>query len=182
MKTRKERQWKGSLGIAVIAAAIGAASIGATARAEAPPAEVRTLIDQMAGTWSVQGAAIQVHGKAMKSDSQAVCAKAAGGWALRCKVMVTTGDRRDELVQVLSWDRPTGAFHLYSASNSGESHDHTGTFDGKTLSLKYEGNRDGKPFVENVAFTLRGPRELGWKDTCSVGGEVIFSGEATYRK
>ena len=166
--------------MAVIAVVMAAA--GATARAEAPPAEVQKLIDQMAGTWSVKGAPIQVEGKKMKSDSQAVCDKAAGGWVLRCKVTVTTGDRRDELVQILSWDRPTGAFHLYSASSSGDSHDHIGNFDGKTLSLKYEGNRDGKPFVENVAFTLRGPRELGWKDTCSVAGQLVFSGEAIYRK
>ena len=107
--------------ITAMAVAIGAAiaSAGATARAEAPPAEVQKLIDQMAGTWSVKGAAIEVQGKATKSDSQAVCDKAAGGWALRCKVTVTTGDRRDELIQILSWDRSTRAFHLYTASNPG---------------------------------------------------------------
>jgi opacity protein-like surface antigen len=185
MTTQTAAQSKRRVGLtAVIAIVIGAASasIGATARAEGPPADVQKLIDQMAGTWSVKGAAIQVQGKTMKSDSQAVCDKAAGGWVLRCKVTATTGDRRDELVQILSWDRPSGAFHLYSANNSGDSHDHTGSFDGKTLSLKYEGNRDGKPYVETLAFTLRGPRELGWKDTCSVGGEVVFSGEAIYRK
>jgi len=170
--------------VTALAVAVGAAlaAAGATARADAPPAEVQTVMDQMAGTWSVKGASVQVQGRALKSDSQAVCEKAAGGWALRCKVTVTTGERRDELVQVLSWDRPTRVFHLYSASNSGDSHDHTGSFDGKTLDLKYEGTRDGKPFVENLAFTLRGRHELGWKDTCALGGEVIFSGEATYRK
>jgi opacity protein-like surface antigen len=166
--------------VAAIGVAIAAA--GTTARAEAPPPDVQRLIDQMAGTWSVKGAPIQVQGKAMKSDSQAVCDKAAGGWALRCMVTVTTGDRRDELVQVLSWDRSARAFNLYSASNSGDSHNHIGSFDGKTLNLKYEGNRNGKPFVENLAFTLRGPRELGWKEICTVGGEVVFSGEAIYRK
>jgi len=167
-----------------IAAAIGMAimAAGAVGRAEAPPPDVQKVIDLMAGTWSVKGAPIQVQGKAMQSDSTAVCDKVAGGWALRCKVTVTTGDRQDELVQVLSWDRSTRAFNLYSASNSGDSHNHIGGFDGKTLNLKYEGNRDGKPFVENVAFTLRGPRELGWKDVCTVAGEVVFSGEAIYRK
>ena len=183
MKTQTGMQ-AGTGTILTIAAAMGLAiaAAGATARAEAPPPDVQKVIDQMAGTWSVKGAAIQVQGKAMKSDSQAVCDKAAGDWVLRCKVTVTTGDRRDELVQVLSWDRPTQVFHLYSASSSGDSHDHTGSFDGKTLNLKYEGNRDGKPFVESLAFTLRGPRELGWKEICSVGGEVVFSGEAIYRK
>jgi opacity protein-like surface antigen len=166
----------------VAAMGVAIAAAGATARAEAPPPDVHKLIDQMAGTWSVKGAAIQVQGKTMKSDSTAVCDKAAGGWALRCKVTVTTGDRRDELVQVLSWDRSTRAFNFYSASNSGDSHNHVGSFDGKTLNLKYEGSRDGKPFVENLAFTLRGPRELGWKDICTVAGEVVFSGEAIYRK
>ncbi len=166
----------------IVALAAAIATVGATARAEGPPPEVQKVIDQMAGTWAVKGAVIQVQGKTMKSDSQAVCEKADGGWALRCKVTVTTGDRRDELVQVLSWDRSTRAYHLYSASNSGDSHDHTGSFDGKTLSLSYEGNREGKRFLENLAFTLRGPHELGWKDTCSLGGEVVFSGEAVYRK
>lgn len=168
-----------AIGLAVMAAI---AAGGTTARAEAPPPDVQKLIDQMAGAWSVKGAAIQVQGQNMNSDSQAICERVAGGWALRCKVTVTTGTRRDELIQIVSWDRPTGAFHLYSASNSGDSHDHAGTFDGQTLSLRYEASREGKPFVESVTFTLRGPRELGWKDTCSWGGQVVFSGQAVYRK
>jgi hypothetical protein len=29
---------------------------------------------------------------------------------------------------------------------------------------------------------MKGPKELLWKDVCTVGGEVVFSGEGLYRK
>ena len=121
--------------LAMVAVAVGVAITSAptAARAEPPPADVQKLLDQMAGSWSVKAATLQVDGKSITSDSQAVCEKVAGGWALRCKVTVTAGAHRDEMIQVLSWDRPGRAFHLYSVNSSGDRHDHTGSFDGKTL-------------------------------------------------
>jgi hypothetical protein len=125
---------------------------------------------------------VEIQGKHLTSDSQVQCEKVASGWGLRCRVRVNTGGHQDELAQMLGYDKDTGEFHLFSVSSSGDSHDHRGTFDGTTLNLEYRASLSGKPFVQHVAFSLRGPRELLWKDTCTLGGEVVFAGEGLYRK
>jgi hypothetical protein len=171
------------LGLAgLLAAAMAATAAHAAAPPTAPPAEVAQLLNQMAGRWSARGIGVTIQGRAAKSDSDVTCEKTTGGWALRCRVEVNTGGHRQELLQILGWDRPSGEFHLFSVSDSGDSHDHHGSLDGKTLNLEYRGTHDGKAFVEQLAFAIKGPKELLWKDTCTLGGEVVFSGEGIYRK
>jgi hypothetical protein len=172
-----------SLIVSALASALAAVAAAATSPPPAsPPAEVARVVDQLAGTWSAKDILGQVRGKPTKSSSQVQCEKIVGGWGLRCRVEVDMGTRHEELVQLLAWDKPTGEFHLFSVNDSGDSHDHRGTFDGTTLRFDYQSIRDGKPFVEHVSLGMKGPKELLWKDVCTLGGEVVFSGEGLYRK
>jgi hypothetical protein len=170
-----------ALGLASLLAPMSPASAGGT-QAAAPPAEVQKLLDGLAGNWSAKDIIGQLKGKPTRSDSHVQCEKVAAGWGLRCGVQVLTAGRSMELAQILSWDKPTGEFHLFSVNDTGDSHDHRGSFDGTTLALEYKSTRDGKALVEHLSLTLRGPRQLLWKNSCVVGTEVVFSGEGVYQK
>ncbi len=147
-----------------------------------PPAEATRLWESMAGTWSSKELAFQMGSQAGKGSGKVTCEKAAGGWALRCRGRFLIAGTPMEEEDILGWDRDSGKFHLYCANSSGEVHDHAGTLDGDTLNLEHASTKDGKPFIERLAFTVRSGKELTWKNTATLGGQTVFLGEATFRK
>jgi hypothetical protein len=173
--------------IKIAAATLLLVALAPVARADkapdsGPPAAVRKILDQMAGTWTTKDALVQLGPKQMKVSSKVVCEKAAAGWALQCKLRVDLPGMTHDEVDMLGWDEGSNSFHLYSVDSSGVAHDHKGAVGTGGLELAYAGSKDGKPFDEKLSFTFKGPRELVWKDVSTVGGEPHFSGEAVYRK
>ena len=110
------------------------------------------------------------------------CEKVAVGWAVVCNVHVDMGAMKLDEADVIGWDANTRSLHVFSVSSDGVAHDHKGTFANDVLALEYGATRDGKPFHEALSFTFKSPKELTWKDDCTLGGQPVFSGEGVYRK
>jgi hypothetical protein len=113
-------------------------------------------------------------------NSQVSCSKSPGG-GLDCRVKNDMAGRLDEESELIGWDPAGGRVHMFAVSPR-YAHDHVGTIDGDILTLDYDAARDGKPYHEEISFAFKGSQEVLWKDTCTVGGRVVFAGEATYRK
>jgi hypothetical protein len=146
---------------------------------EQPPA-IKAMLTRMVGTWTGKDVSVNVGGRSMKAQGRVMCARSAGG-GVACHVQASMPGMKDEETQLVGWDPENGKVHLF-AVNPRYTHDHVGTLDGNVLSLAFSGTRDGKPWDESMTFTFNGDRELVWKDTCTSGGQVVFSGEGTYRK
>ncbi|HVE25501.1 MAG TPA: hypothetical protein VNC22_08865, partial [Sporichthya sp.] len=121
-----------------------------------PPAEATRLWNAMAGTWSGKDLAVQMGPQAIKATAKVSCEKAVGGWALRCRVRVQTPAMAIDEEDIFGWDADAGEFHMYTANSMGDTHDHKGRLQGDTLDLEYASTKQGKPYVEKLAFTLKG--------------------------
>jgi hypothetical protein len=174
------RQTLSALTVAVLAVAGPNHARAGGDAPKAPPPEVTALFDRMAGTWSAKEVTAQIQGRSHKGPSQVVCEKAPGG-AVRCEVKVTMPGMAVEESDLFGWDPTARNIHMFAVAPR-YAHEHVGTLDGDSLRLGYETTRDGKPFREQMSFTFAGTRELVWKDVCTLGGEVVFAGEGTYRK
>jgi hypothetical protein len=147
-----------------------------------PPAEATRLWNAMAGTWSAKDIAVQMGPQAIKGAAKVSCEKAVGGWAMRCRVHVQMPGMAVDEEDIFGWDGDGGDFHMYTANSMGDTHDHKGRLQGDTLDLEYASTKQGKPYLEKLAFTLKGANELVWKNTCTLAGETVFAGEGTFRK
>jgi hypothetical protein len=172
----------------LMAATVSLTAAGSVRAAEAPPpspappAEVKQLLAQMAGTWTAKEVTATMDGKLIKATSKVTCDRSAAGYALSCKVHVDMGAMKIEEIAIVGWDAKTNAIHLFSVNSDGSAHDHMGTFANNVLALEYGATTDGKPFHEALSFTFKGPKELVWKDVYKLAGQEVFSGEGTYRK
>jgi hypothetical protein len=159
-------------------------SLAGAAAAQPPtpptPAEVTTVLDRMVGTWTSNDVAVQIKGEQKKASGRVTCQKAAGA-GVQCRVQATMPGMREEETNLIGWDPVDGKVHLF-AVNSRYTHDHVGTVQGDVLKLEFSATRDGKPYLEQLSFTFKGPKEVVWKDSCTLGGQVVFAGEGTYRK
>jgi hypothetical protein len=145
-----------------------------------PPAEVTKLFDRLVGTWSASELMVRMGPEAKKATSRVKCQKVAGQ-GVQCNVQWSLPGMRDEETNLFGWDPVGGKLHMF-AVNGRYAHDHVGTLEGDVLRLEFTGTRDGKPYQEQLTFTFKGPNELFWKDSCTLGGQVMFAGEGTYRK
>jgi hypothetical protein len=148
--------------------------------AKGPPPAIKTMMTRLVGTWSAHDVSVTVDGKPMKAKGRVDCKNVAGG-GVQCHVQSIMPGMKEEETNLLGWDPEGGKVHLF-AVNQGYTHDHVGTLEGQILSLAYNGTRDGKPWEETLTFTFKNDRELVWKDSCKAAGQVVFSGEGTYRK
>jgi hypothetical protein len=165
-----------TLGLAMLTSAAASAQ----EPAKEPPPAIKTMMTRLAGTWTANDVSVNVHGRSMKAQGRVTCTKTAGG-GVQCHVQASMPGMKEEETNLLGWDPQSGKVHLF-AVNQKYTHDHVGTLEGEVLSLAYSGTRDGKPWEEALSFTFKGDKELVWKDTCTSGGQVVFSGEGTYRK
>jgi hypothetical protein len=170
-----------ALGFAALTLALaGNAARASEPPAPAPPPEVAKLFDRLAGTWTAKEVTAQIGPDTLKGTSRVTCEKTAGG-GISCRVQVNMGGKREEETNLFGWDPQGGRVHMF-AVNGNYAHDHVGALDGQTLALEFTGTRDGKPFHEQLSFTLKGPGQLEWKDTCTLAGQVVFAGNGLYRK
>jgi hypothetical protein len=170
---------RNSLFAAVTLFAAGAA---ATEGPPAPPAEVKQLLAQMTGTWTAKEVVATVEGRSVRGTSKVTCDRSAAGYGLTCKVHVEMGPMKLEEIAMVGWDAGTSSLHMFTVNNDGAAHDHKGTFTNDVLALEYGATKEGKPFHEALSFSFKGPKELTWKDVCTLGGQPVFSGEAVYKK
>jgi hypothetical protein len=147
-----------------------------------PPAEVTRVLEHMLGTWSAKDLSAQMGPQAVKGTGKVTCERAAGGWAVRCHGQFQMGGMTIDEVQIVGWDSDAQAFHMYSANSMGDVHDHKGRLNGDTLELEYASSKGGKPYLEKLAFGVKGGKELTWKNTCTLDGQPLFSGQGTFRK
>jgi hypothetical protein len=72
---------------------------------------------------------------------------------------------------LFGWDPGKKQLHLFTVSNDPNTHDHAGRWaDATHASLRYEGLREGKRYVEMIPLEVKGPDEYIFKCTSTLDG------------
>ena len=99
---------------------------------------------------------------------------AAGGWGVRSELrgeIEGLGPMLED--DLLGFDQASGLIHLYSLTNTGNVHDHTGRWreDGG-MDLVYEGTQQGQPYREEIELRRDGERRFTIRAVEHVAGEL----------
>jgi hypothetical protein len=154
----------------------------ATPPSKSLPPDIAKLFDQMVGDWSAGDLKLEAGGQVMKGTSKVHCTKTESGMALQCRLLVSAPGMQIDDTNLFGWNGETGEVHLFCAGNGSPAHDHKGRFDGTTLTVENTEPRGGKPQLDRVVFTFKGPRELYWKSSTAIDGKTVFAGEGAYRR
>ncbi len=146
------------------------------------PAEVRGL-GGLIGTWEGD---IQMRAGADQATVHFrwVCDATSGGYGVRCNTTMTgipgmTGAYEE--TDLFGWNPNDRLYHWYSVTNAGEVHDHAGSCDGRVTTFQYQGNVDGKLFVERITMELDG-RSLRVRATTHAGEQETSVVEGTVNR
>ncbi len=154
----------------------------ATPPATGLPPDIAKLFEQFVGDWSASDLRIEAGGQIMKGTSKVRCEKAASGMAVQCRLQLSAPGMQIDDLNLLGWDGEAGEVHLFCAGSGGPAHDHAGRFDGTALTVENREPKNGKPQLDRIVFTFKGPRELHWKSSTTLGGKTLFSGEGIFRR
>ncbi len=157
--------------VAAILVAAAAASI-TTAHAQEIPGQIKKLYP-FVGTW-VGNAKMTMGGETITFKLKHVTTKVSDGYGLQTvESAVIPGLGSYHSVNLWGYDPGKDMIHLFSVTNSGETHDHSAVLanDG-TMTLRYEGVADGKPYVEVIPMKLTSPKEYHFTSTVTIGGQT----------
>lgn len=136
------------------------------------------------GEWTL-GGTLQMGADTFAISGDWSMTRAAGGWGvrsvLRGQVEGLGAMLEDDL---LGFDQESGLIHLYSLTNTGNVHDHTGPWrDDGGLDLVYEGTQQGQPYREEIELRRDGEGRFTVRAVEHVGGEVasVMLAELTRR-
>ena len=105
------------------------------------------------------------------------CTSISGGFGVGCSTVITgiPGMERYEEKDLFGYYPGSDTYHMFSVTNAGETHDHSGKLTSDAFIGRYEGVRDGKPFVENISFKFTGDNELTVTSTVMENGQPAES-------
>jgi hypothetical protein len=146
-----------------------------------PPPEVQKMY-QFVGTWHGDGQATMGENSTPVKVTLAV-EKAANGWGLRSNMTGEMGNAGSyEEIDIMGYEPNSKTYHMFSVTNMGDTHDHSGTWTGNTLNLKYTGMYQGQPMVETIACEFISDDEMNITSETNIGGQQAGSFVVTLRK
>ncbi|MGE0134013.1 MAG: hypothetical protein AB7L91_05280 [Dehalococcoidia bacterium] len=125
------------------------------------------------GEWTLSGT-LQLGEDTLPISGDWSMTPVAGGWGVRSHLegqIEGLGAMLED--DLLGFDQETGLVHLYSLTNTGNVHDHTGPWreDGD-IDLAYDGTQQGQPYHEEIELRCDGDRRFTVRAVERVGGEV----------
>jgi hypothetical protein len=154
---------------------------GGPTAAKAPEAVQRLAM--MAGRF--EGAAsYTVDGKTVRFTLHHESRISAAGWGLE----TTESADSPELghyasINIIGFDPGRGQLHLYSVTNMGDCHDHSGNWlTADQAYFREEGFVDGKPMIEEIPLTIVSPNEYRFRSVTTVAGRVTAVFEADMKR
>lgn len=161
---------------------IGSVLAPAVALAEPLPKPVADM-DCLVGSWKGTGtlkagpdAAASDPAKAAKLDASWTCQRTSARFGVLCTFHVTgiPGVPSYDETDLLGYDAAAAAYHWYSVTNAGETHDHVApATGGNSLRFVFRGSQEGKPLEEVITLAFRdGSRHVDGKAETFVGGAL----------
>lgn len=119
------------------------------------PEQVRAL-QPLLGSWTGTGT-LTMGDKSAPFTGTWDCTVASGGYGVRCQMEGTIeGMGQQSESDLFGWNAYDGLYHWFSVVNSGEVHDHYGSFDGNVMTFQQQGAREGHLFTERNILTFDG--------------------------
>jgi len=171
--------FKKSMWFGAVLALAGAAHADADKSAVDPVEELKCLV----GTWHGKGQ-LEAGGETAKVRATYECVESSGGRGVKC-----TGEVHGiPGLDVYRWDGLWGydaeadAVHWFTVTNAGETHDHAGKLGPRRWDGRYEGTREGQPFVEEILFRFENRSKMRVKSVGKVRGKAVETLSMTFEK
>jgi hypothetical protein len=139
-----------------------------------PPPEVQKIY-RFIGEWHGDGEAT-MGDMSTPVHVTLTAEKDAGGWGVHAHMTAEMGNAGTyQEIDIMGYEPNSKTYHLFSVTNMGDTHDHSGTWDGsgKTLNLTYKGLYQGQPMVETIACIFNGSDEMEITSKTTVGGQQM---------
>lgn len=139
-----------------------------------PAFAAESPLDQLVGTFR-GNLTFTADGADFPVEAVFHCVAAADDAGVACTVTATGIPGLDVYREADLWgyDAGTGQYHLYAITNTGDVHDHAGSFDGTTLALDFDATIDGAAFHEDVDTTFLSRRTLLLSNVITVDGVEV---------
>lgn len=136
-------------------------------------------LEQFVGRWLGKDMTFEANGKAHKIEVFFEIVEILDGWGLRSFMRAEIPDF-GTFMEIDMWghDPGTDTIHLFTITNAGQTHDHSGKFrDDNTLLLQYRGKADGRNVREDITLAVIDD-ELVFHNKERANGkiEVVFEG------
>jgi hypothetical protein len=149
---------------------------------EQPPVQIQKLYPYI-GKWEGTGT-LNFGGKETNAKVTHIYSKIVDGWGIYVDENMDLGEMGIyKGHNILGYDLGESKLHLYTISNMEDVHDHKGDWnDGNTISLEYNGIKDGKPFVEKLTLHFDNDNEYTIKDVETLGGQPYAQGNIIMKR
>lgn len=145
-----------------------------------PVPEGAQRLEAFVGEWTLSGT-LEMQGNTFAIAGDWSMTPAAGGWGIRSELrgrIEGLGAMLED--DLLGFDQESGQVHLYSLTNTGNVHDHTGQWrDDGGIDLVYEGTQQGQPYHETIELRSDPAGRLTVHSVERIGGAVASVMAAT---
>lgn len=137
----------------------------------------------MVGKWKAKGT-LQMGDQKVPIAGKMKCKSISAGFGIGCSTVITgiPGLDKYEEQDIWGYDAGTDKYHMFSVTNGGETHDHSGKMTNDGWVGTYEGVHDGKPMVEKISFRFTGDDTLAISSAVTIGGQQASRLEAVLER
>lgn len=151
--------------ICLAAAAFAAENVPAPPAAPAGSAKLSRLI----GTWSGEAQNQEAGKPATTVRVKVDCRASSGGWGVKCDVSFVSPEMNYLEADLFGYDANANKVHMFTVTNAGEVHDHTGTWiDDSRLKVRFEGNGT----AEDITLAFLSQNKMAFDATTNVNGAL----------